>query len=863
MQIEPDADGERRGTESSVELQYPILSVHHPNDLWPAPSSDAEMGPPSDVHSDDTGSSLSESAYEMLGDSTVLTSDDEDRDDATDSMISVGRHTPADVTSLAGTEDSDDAGTTSSRLGLDDSIAEAARPSGGAEDVSRSDLTITDGCPHGQDMLEFEEHPSASGDTISVVHTLHVFSEPETASILKHLRTDDPPPRLAATIRQTMTRPGRGLEPDGPLRVLYVGRPSAREPIMSKIASSMAAIPVRSSPHGPIHLRHSSRFNVVPISCFGDLSASAPEVELIDSLGLELVVDECTSATTTKVDGGPDTLRLMLNGTFWYRSRWSDGAFVHEGSAAWQLPHLAVVFCADADGTAARQTRLYARSFLARHAVPTIIISESPLYERPTESYALHPDGIHACLESRAVDPPGYRVIKRLPIDLPTFLTVDARQLSRNLAHLTGLYGGGEGVGTEHLPASARIACTLAAPEDVEKLSRRTTAFAQRAKLLRRRTAQEWRAVAMLGLLLLCALAGTTSTMLYHKFGGRSGVAEAEGSQHMAPPGATLSAASSAGEATLTSRPAGTTGALNPGTGNRPSTDRASSLTGPAPSGPKDLASILTEASSTALNLSKDFRVQVVGDSHIMLRPPQQLALLRKPPVLSVTVTRRGQNIDAELSKLFEGVYSLKLRREDAWGLLNVTVSTKSKPFFEQTFPADFGTPWFRITQRSKAALGESLAWVNTGVQTALRLRTPSAKPGDGGAHRTPHPVYEAITRRARELSDDAAARRATILQQLTSRANLVSGLMSQRTSPTFTRAATNVDRLRKRVSGFRRTASKTLTVARAQKQAGRIWSRVSRRCVGRVRLRTGSTGRKGSCRERNSCGALADKMRM
>lgn len=123
-----------------------------------------------------------------------------------------------------------------------------------------------------------------------------------------------------------------------------------------------------------------------------------PEVELIDSVGIEIVVDECNSAKWTKVDRRPGNLSLLINNTFWRLSRLGRGGFVYEAPDSWKLPHLAVFFVSDADDASTRQSRQCAQACMARYAVPTMVISQSALYERPSEDFMIHPCSLHPCL---------------------------------------------------------------------------------------------------------------------------------------------------------------------------------------------------------------------------------------------------------------------------------------------------------------------------------------------------------------------------------------------------------------------------------------------------------------------------------
>ena len=815
-----------------VELQYPVLSTDSWNRSWPSDRSASEMTP-SEGHSDDTGSSLGDSAYEILGDSTILTSDDEDCDDATDSVVSVGEHTPADVTSLADTENSDGA----SQAELGDASAEVPEGPGEPAEVTRSNLTIKDPATGAHATLEFEEPPSSDGD-VAVVHTLRTFDESETLKILKQLGAEESPARLTATIRQSMT--GRRLDIEEPFRVLYVGDTSEKEAIIAKLASALA-VPVLASSSQPAVQHHSSRFNVVPVS-FDD--SGSPEVELIDSLGLELVVNECTAALSQKVDNEPDIIGLFLNRSVWYLSRWTSKGFVREGCLSWKLPHLAVIFCSAEDAGSARETRLIAQSFMARHDVATLMISHSSLSEMPTENFSLNPHSLHFCLESRDLKWPNNRVIKRLPIDLSSFLAINARQLNRNLAYLTGQHGEKGSGGVERPMRNSRTRCIMATPEDVEKFSQRTSETASGAHLFRPREGQEWRALILLGVLMLCVLAGTSSTLLYHKFGGVTRSAQRGNDQHGVGWTTASSTAAPVAGASPTPPPRALS-ALIPGAnvGTSLSTDRPDSKSLALLSSQEDLIKMLRTPSLSALNQSDEFKIQIVGDCHIILRPPQKLVLLRKSPSLLVKVVRHGQAVNVELSKLFEGVYALQFQREDAWGVMNVTVSTKSKPFLEQTFQADFGTPWLKLNEWRKAAYNfsmqlqnglrqahteveESLARMGMEVQTAFRQVIRSGRNKGQNAGSLQGSSLGKAARKAKQLSDEVEMRRIALLKELDNYGTGVFEALARRVAE-LTSSNAELLRVRDKMHELGVRASKTLTVQRAQQQARRLWSTV------------------------------------
>ena len=822
------------------------------------------MAPPSEGLSDDTASSLDDSAYEVLGDSTVLTSDDEDdRDDATDSMSSVGAHGPDDVTSLAGTEQSEETNFTGDQDEPSDGQDSALEPTDDSEDVHRSEATIRDVGPATDTVLKFDEPPCSSWETTTVTRTIPVSTEGESPVITRRLR------RLpgqgmptSASIRMTMAP--ESLTIDEPLRILYVGHASEKEEIIPKIATALAAPVMIGSSTTALH-RPSSRYSVVPISSFG--GPGAPEVELIDSVGIELVVDDCTSAYRIKVATGPDVIHLELNGNTSCRSRVSPtGAVFESRPAGSRRPHLAIICGSDADDMVTRQTCFYARSAMARHGVPTLLITSSPHHLHPISGWAIHPHSLHVHLEGPSAVSSTVPIVQRLAIDLPTFLAVDPRQLNRGIACMVRLHGGGApdddddddddedddslGPRKGSHPFHGII---MSAPDDVAKFSQRTAKRSLSAIRFRRRPGPGRRALVLLSVLFLCAVIGTTSTVLYQKL-ARTPTATGRGA-HPDPildavqtPTTTMMTAvgTASRDPAPAAKPAGSTGGRQFVSVNRLSVSDAK----------KDLARWLNRSSTlTSSNRSDQFKMQIVGDRHLILRPPRRLASLKKVPSLSVTVRRRGEVLPVELSKLFEGVYAAKLRREDAWGVIDVIISTESKPAVAEitTLQADFGTPWSKTTEWHRAARDVAQRFQHGLAQVRSSLLPPAwawmppnapvravglgrSKVLSSWSHSSAWPPN--LLRTAHEASSAWGKRPAVIARELITVVEQLGHLAdpSRFFDLHLSRITDEMHRLTLQAHLARQRAVKTFTVARARRQARRIWARAWRGSLEKVR---------------------------
>ncbi|CAK7227998.1 hypothetical protein SBRCBS47491_006755 [Sporothrix bragantina] len=297
--------------------------------------------------------------------------------------------------------------------------------------------------------IEFNEGTNIKPnlEKISVKHTIRELSEGETALVAATMgMAADHPNRMAATICQTMSR--HCLSTREPLRVLYVGSDAASSDIMHKISSAILA---SGSTPGNVSSdrehRHSSNrgiYNIMPISSFG--SAKVPELDEIQLMGVSdfyIKFERCVRAKEIVYKGEAfpnDTVYAMeLDSGKSHMSVFSpSGSTI---TPPWTLPHVAIFYVSGNDDKQTETTRDAAWEFMTRHAVPSVFISHSQSFSRSSSAGRwqnfVDQSAVHLCLESR--DPAKPMAPERLPIDLTSFLNIDARQMNRNLAYLTGL----------------------------------------------------------------------------------------------------------------------------------------------------------------------------------------------------------------------------------------------------------------------------------------------------------------------------------------------------------------------------------------------------------------------------------------
>ncbi len=659
-------------------LKYPILPIDGSIAYYLSHSTLASMASNLDHFSEDTTSSLGDSTYEILSESTFFTSEDEDHEDRADWIASNDHDPTDDSASLADTDDTKH---------TQDADYTGSHPlCGESKDGGWDSSTMTaKGHNHTSvQAIEFEEaQPYRDAEQVDAIHTVYKFSHEEAFKVGANAFSSGESVQFVATIRQTMTR--QGLVLDRPFRIVYVGNTSAQNVIVEKVGAALA-VPSSSGPSSHVAHRRSSRFNIIPVSSFGD--STSPEVELIDSSGLEIVVDRCTFAELTEGSGSHSNITLTLNESTRCQSTHDGHSFKVQSDNHWQLPDIAIIYRSSADALSARRTRALAHSFMKKHNVPSIVISEEPLWDTLDEPAMLPYNGPHLCLEARGVNASDNRVLRRLPVDLTSFRNIDSGQMNRNLACLTGLHAGKDYLHAMERDVRTAKAVRRSPAEDLEKATTNASRLAQSIDRLRELMRANVRTSVLIGALFVYTIACIFAPLEYIK-----------------PPQSLLVRQTAplpiaTGLSPVPSAISGTSTAIILASSNSATSSsvaresQVSSLkTVSVRDTNMDLASLRLNPTVVSPNESNQFKVQVVGDCHIVLRPPQSFTLRKSRPKFSVNVMRNEVIFEHHLSKLFENVYAVKLERDDAYGPMNVSVWTNSKPTFNQTFLIDFGTP--------------------------------------------------------------------------------------------------------------------------------------------------------------------------
>ena len=677
-------------------LQYPTIAVHGTPESWISHSQLITMTSNHDDGSfEDTTSSLGDSSYDFIDDRSLATSDDEETRSAMTQSTSSDEHY-----NYQNNTHSQDPSAPSNNIGvgqlsnisLDSVSVDRENPLQSESQVTdraigpHDDCTIKDSLHNGQSKGQEEDthsfiklreatQPDSQG-IIDGSDPLRAYRGSNTAQVWPTNSPNCSSEKITVEIEQTLLSQGLLLEK--PYKVLYVGDHEVKDLIIQKVGAALAATP-------RIDEVRPSKFSIVPISSFGD--TASPDVVLIDSSGLELIVDECTSATFVSGDEGNDTICMTLSDGMLVQSSWSGSNFRVSGH--WTLPHVAIFYLSSKNTILAKQTERFARAFMNRHSVPAIVISDLEFEKSGTGTNAIDIRTPHLLLESCGPFPS----TEYLPINLPTFLHLDAGQLSRNLLYLAH---------------DATSATTIRGSDTVNKIDRGGgRALAETDRQFDGMIDGFCKFLPMTVVLLL-------STLLFHLIMSNTirQYWTSEPNSHWGMPIQAITTLSLTSPQPTSIVP---TSALSH---YSVASNGVTSLSQPVqiPKGISTvhentditsyLASFLTEGHSPSTNNSDKFKVHVIGDRHIVLRPPYWFTRARKAPKLLFKITRDGTILEHEVSPLFDGVYALKLRRADAYGVLSVSVWTTSKPKIHENFQVALKSSWLNMGGWKKFAGG-------------------------------------------------------------------------------------------------------------------------------------------------------------
>ncbi|PGH02292.1 hypothetical protein GX51_04733 [Blastomyces parvus] len=641
-------------------------------------------------------SSLSES-WATLSSSDIY-SEDDSRSEQTDTASLVGRSVPDDVTSLEGSRDDDDSEADSVDVHSYYSEPTPLLPFPShirEQSLENSGSTIKPPYQLEPDSIEFVEPDNwPERETIELKHTIKVFNnEAETPEFLRTtLPHDLGDGHLSVTVQQTMSK--RGLDLTKPFRALYIGAPDFKHIILDKMGDVLVA--GSDDDFNQVVSGDSSRFHVVPAS-FG--TGASPNYAELLPIHVQLIVDECVSAVVQREGDKPSTISIALKNRSPCNSVWTGSGYEIQSATPWDPPDVAIFFLAQDDSPITRKTLVLCHTFMKRHGTPSMVISENPMWTTQNPMVPLDYQSLHVCLESRQKDTGESQVLGRFPIDLKTFESIAPGQLNRNLASLSRLH------------SSKAITKSTEAPERVARTPTHLRSWKNwvgikripdgPAELLLFGTLYSVDDVARacFALIMFVTLVVPIVAVLY--------IPRVDDPSSQLP---------SRPISTVFSRPTSTTASLP----LRTTTGTPAQTTSLMPLSVSDLIlpdcagknsfdvdtyiSKLTSHTEKQGGEPDKFQVHVIGDCHVIIRLPTRLTSRRRSPKFEVAVTRANQQIPFDQARLFDGVYTLRLPREYAYGPLNISITTKSKPIIEQVTEVDFGVPWLKIANWKKAA---------------------------------------------------------------------------------------------------------------------------------------------------------------
>ncbi|KAJ5817688.1 hypothetical protein N7447_007696 [Penicillium robsamsonii] len=689
MTDDPDSPHRRfLRAQTASSLQYPTLPPLTASvEEWLSRSRPTNMT--SDRLADHSPKTLSDS-WATLSVSDIR-SEDGSHSEQTDTCSLIDQASPDDVSSLDGRysgseaeaqdeDNQEDDGIDRGEVQCTESASQELPALFAARRTTIDDSTTTTkpSFPRTSDSIEFvepEKWPEI--ERVELKHTIRIFEGAAASELKSRLPFNSTDSVLMATVQQTMTK--QSLDLDKPFRVLYVGQPGFRNIILDKIGDVLVSSSCAGSEPSSAE---SSRYHVVPTS-FG--AGAVPNFAELLPIHVQLVVDECLEATADSHADRPSTLNLKFKNRPVCTSAW-DGSDYHVTSATdWTLPDVAIIFVSGLDDAAAAKTQRLAHMFLERHGVPAMVISEEPPWNMAGEVIPLNHNSLHTCLESRNPVSGETAVLRRYPIDLKTFESITPGQLNRNLASLVGLYPkqGYKVTADTPKPLQRNIFANLEKyPGDWLPPS-----YAARVREL----APTLRLVTLTLISAIAISIGYAAVKVLIVFLAQcfAGSAISNASFPVASyvsPTSTLTL-NRVAQPSISTRSSSSMRLLHVPSGN------------PIPE-----ATVPTISTAKSWGTTNEFEIQVVGDCHVIIKPPHKFASSKKQPQFNVSVHRESKALTYELSQLFDGVYTLKLNREDAYGLVKLTITTKSRQPISQTMAVDFGTPWLKIANWKRAA---------------------------------------------------------------------------------------------------------------------------------------------------------------
>ena len=606
-----------------------------------------------------------------------------------------------------------DAASLVSNIGPDDVNSIDDQPSDAGSQDAHSDKSLSEGLPpqmslgestktvgaenvaalkgsHLERSIALEQPESQlEEDFAEGTQTIHSLTEEEAADSIEYGWNADEHGQVVGSVCMIMSK--NDLHLDRPFRLLYCGDTMARAEILTKIGDALLAGP---GPQQDLHPLESSRYNVILSSGASETSSNHSDLVRIRT---QIIVDDCTTAASIKHEEAPDQIFLSFKNGSLYSSRWNSIRYEVSSASEWFKPDLAVFFITREDDPISKQRYQLAHAFVSRHGVPSLIISESTRWAWRFDDLQIDPCTPHLRIEAHERHTSGVSLtLRRLPIDLETFKCLEPDQLNKNFAYLCRKPGNKLSVNMSSDASASSHSSRDKSPTyrteaQCQNLSKQTTLYSWYTKTPALRTTLL--AAGALIWLVMSAVACKVALALFMYL-----ISRAEITSELSP--ATIWSLEPSLAPTIPEKAPPvlpTAGAAVVMSNKAVSKSLATVET------PSDLVELFTSRSLQATNISDNFQVHGIGDCHIVVKTPRGFKVRNKSVPFDLIVARGSELLGTSISKLFDGVYTVRVDREDAYGLVNVTIRQHKSSTFEE-HQVDFGAQWLKVAGWKKAA---------------------------------------------------------------------------------------------------------------------------------------------------------------
>jgi hypothetical protein len=717
-----------------IELTFPHIPVSLPNirlrsrHLWSARMADEATDISNDAVLSGSWTNLSDVDYSL---------DDDLRSETTDAASLVDHTGPDDVhsicdrTSEGSCQDTQSERDEPDELSPHDILFESARTL--KADTGSNSIVL-------QRQADSIDALSCNAKLI-----LRSYTHGEINEYLPLGSANDPEENLLGCVSMSMSQ--NTLNVGRPFRLWYIGSPTARVRILAKIRDVLRA----TSEQPPSRCRPDSSQNTSFSS--GDVPGSTAAIQDSNNVPAQMTVDDCTTVASIEHDTDPMQIFLSFkNGTL-YSSRWNGTKFEVSSASEWICPDLAIFFVAPDDHLLLRQRHQLAEIFVSRHNIPSLNISETLGWTKPS-NFSPQPSRLQYRIERSASVFRTPILLRSLPVDLETFETIDSTQLSQHFAFL-------------HQPTNFK---TVNSPHD--RISAPTCAPSHGTEYPRRQETRDASAskpagfwwtfnpacrnfpaleLALVIFLITIWVWLISMLMLKPSLPDDGRLVEPIRPTNWSLQPCVVSTSSGRAASLLPTA----SGAKGSGSMEIP---KGLSVTG----APSDLAHLIT---SKTTNESDHFQIHSIGDCHIIVKTPRGLRAKSKTPPFDALVLRGEKVLLSSISKLFDGVYTIYVQKEEAYGLVKVVIK-HPKSVTRETHLINLGAPWLRVAGWKKAAQIVSEQILEDLKTAQVALTTVYDKSSDDLRLRT-RTISVRASQRARKILQDSRL----VVNQRTARA--------------------------------------------------------------------------------------------